>query len=101
MIPSLPLRVLTRTPRPRFSVNGTPVARYNQGPSNKSLDASRTSGLVIDNLRLTWLRAAASTQPFDAFSLKPKMRVLNQAKLPSEAVADIARELSAQENLKD
>ena len=29
------------------------------------------------------------------------MRVLNHAELPSEAVADIARELSAQENLKD
>jgi hypothetical protein len=30
-----------------------------------------------------------------------EMLVLNHAKLPSEAVADIARELSAQENLKD
>ena len=29
------------------------------------------------------------------------MRVLNHAKLPSEAVAGIARALSAQENLKD
>src|SRR5213595_2223778 len=31
---------------------------------NKSLDASGTSGLVIDNLSVTWLTAAASTQPF-------------------------------------
>lgn len=29
------------------------------------------------------------------------MRVLNHAHLPSEAVADIAKELSSQENLKD
>jgi len=29
------------------------------------------------------------------------MRVLNHAKLPSEEVADIAKELSTQENLKD
>jgi hypothetical protein len=29
------------------------------------------------------------------------MRVLNHAKLTSESVADIAKELSAQENLKD
>src|SRR6266404_2730770 len=32
---------------------------------NKSLDASGTSGLVIDNLSVTWLSPAASTQPFD------------------------------------
>jgi hypothetical protein len=30
---------------------------------NKSLDASGTSGLVIDNLSVTWLSSAASTQP--------------------------------------
>ena len=29
------------------------------------------------------------------------MRVLNYAKLPPEAIADIAKELSSQENLKD
>ena len=29
---------------------------------NKSLDASGTSGLVIDNLSVTWLSPAASTQ---------------------------------------
>jgi len=40
-------------------------ARYNAGPDNKSLDASGTSGLVIDNLAVTWLSPAASTQPFD------------------------------------
>ena len=37
-------------------------ARY-----NKSLDASGTSGLVIDNLSLTWLSPAASTQPLCCF----------------------------------
>ena len=31
--------------------------------ANQSLDASRTSGILIDNLRVTQLRAAASTQP--------------------------------------
>src|SRR5437773_2567092 len=35
---------------------------------NKSLDASGFSGLVIDNLSLTWLSHAASTQPFAAYS---------------------------------
>ena len=55
MIPSLPLRVLTRrprglrsdklarqvtTPRSRVPVNGKPVARYNLERSNKSLGAS-------------------------------------------------------------
>src|SRR5258707_8266902 len=34
------------------------------GAPNKSLDASGTSGLVIDNLFVTWLSPAASTQPF-------------------------------------
>ena len=33
----------------------------------KSLDASGTSGLVIDNLSVTQLSPAASTQPFDCF----------------------------------
>jgi len=46
--------------------------RYNAGRANKSLDASRTSGLVIDSLRVTQLRAAASTQPFGRF---PFMRL--------------------------
>ena len=41
-----------------------PVARYNPGRDNKSLDASGTSGLVIDNLSVTQLSPAASTQPF-------------------------------------
>jgi hypothetical protein len=31
-----------------------------------SLDASGTSGLVIDNLSVTWLSPAASTQPLGA-----------------------------------
>ena len=31
--------------------------------ANQSLDASRTAGLLIDNLRVTQLRAAASTPP--------------------------------------
>jgi hypothetical protein len=33
---------------------------------NKSLDASGTTGLVIENLLVAWLRAAASTQPLGA-----------------------------------
>jgi hypothetical protein len=43
------------------------LARYNPGRYNKSLDASGISGLVIDNLSVTWLSPAASTQPFDGF----------------------------------
>jgi hypothetical protein len=35
-------------------------------PYNKSLDASGISGLVIDNLSVTWLFPAASTPPFGA-----------------------------------
>jgi hypothetical protein len=35
---------------------------------NKSLDASGTTGLVIDNLFVTWLFAAASTQTFGVFA---------------------------------
>jgi hypothetical protein len=38
-----------------------------QGPDNKSLDASGFSGLVIDNLSVTQLSPAASTQPFGSF----------------------------------
>ena len=81
MIPSLPLRVLTRAgarlalrqtrsrmvPRSRVSLNDKPVARYNQRRSNKSLDASGTSGLVFDILSITWLLPAALTQPLCAF----------------------------------
>ena len=37
--------------------------RYNAGRANKSLDASGISGLVIDNLSVTQLSPAASTQP--------------------------------------
>ena len=38
-------------------------------PHNKSLDASGTSGSLIDNLSVTWLTAAASTQPFARIAL--------------------------------
>src|SRR5882762_834427 len=38
----------------------------NRSRPNKSLDASGTSGLVIDNLCVTSLSPAASTQPFDS-----------------------------------
>jgi hypothetical protein len=37
--------------------------------SNKSLDASGTSGFVIDNLTVAWLTPAASTQAFGGFTL--------------------------------
>src|SRR5213595_1925896 len=39
-------------------------ARHTWARYNKSLDASGVSELVIDNLSVTWLTAAASTQPF-------------------------------------
>ena len=42
--------------------------RYNAGRDNKSLDASGISGLVIDNVSVTWLTAAASTLPFGGFA---------------------------------
>ena len=35
---------------------------------NKSLDASGTTWLVIDNLSVTWLTAAASTQSLAGFA---------------------------------
>jgi hypothetical protein len=38
------------------------VASSANAPYNKSLDASGTSGLVIDNLSVTHLSPAASTQ---------------------------------------
>jgi hypothetical protein len=38
---------------------------------NKSLDASGISGFLIDNLCVTWLTAAASTQPLGALSSRP------------------------------
>jgi hypothetical protein len=37
-------------------------------PPNKSLDASGTSGLVSDNVSITWLLPAASTQTLCGFS---------------------------------
>jgi hypothetical protein len=39
---------------------------------NKSLDASGTSGLAIDNLSVTWLRAAASIQSLGCYFLTMK-----------------------------
>ena len=39
-------------------------ARYTRARDNKSLDASGVSGLVIDNLSVTRLSPAASTQSF-------------------------------------
>ena len=45
-------------------------------PPNKSLDASGTSGLVIDNLSVTWLTAAASTQPLGIFLMTIVKQVL-------------------------
>src|SRR6266849_1581414 len=90
MIPSLPLRVLTQRPRGdscrkcglvllelngivsaalRISLNDKPVARYNEGRSNKSLDASGASGLLIQDLSVAQSSAAASTQPLSRFAL--------------------------------
>src|SRR5256885_1697127 len=60
--------ILARSPRLLVSAKRkAPVARYNLGRHNKSLDASGTSGLVIENLSVMWLIAAASTQPLDRF----------------------------------
>ena len=54
-----------------------PGARTINGRSNKSLDASGASGLVIDNLSLTWLSSAASTQTFARIAiLKTQVRRL-------------------------
>jgi hypothetical protein len=47
------------TPRLRVSVSRGTVVRYRRGPHNKSLHASRISGLLIDSLRVSQLRAAA------------------------------------------
>src|SRR6266849_6941690 len=46
--------------------------------SNKSLDASGVSTLVIDNLSVTWLSPAASTQPLSlaAFEIMGRSDVL-------------------------
>jgi hypothetical protein len=44
------------------------VARYNPGQDNKSLDASGVSGLLIHNLSVAQLLAAASTQPLGRLS---------------------------------
>ena len=43
-----------------------PIARNTTDAAEQIVDASGTSALVIDNLSVTWLTAAASTQPFDA-----------------------------------
>jgi hypothetical protein len=50
------------------SLNALRVLAQVSAP-NKSLDASGTTGLVIDNLSVTWLLPAASTQSFGCFLL--------------------------------
>ena len=58
------LRYVESRDAPRYSIlTKNQGARYNQGRSNTSLDASGTSGLVFDILSVTWLLPAASTQP--------------------------------------
>ena len=52
-------------------VDGT-TWNWDQLPHNNSLHASRTSGPVIENLRVSQLRAAASTQPFARISYLTK-----------------------------
>jgi hypothetical protein len=51
-----------RTPLSRSLVTENRLRVTIQGRDNKSLDASGTSGLVIDNLPVTQLSPAASTQ---------------------------------------
>ena len=47
-----------------------PLILLNRSRPNKSLNRSGVSGLVSDNLRVTQLRAAASTQSLSRFALK-------------------------------
>jgi len=58
----------------RVVVFGARLIAYNvvwwRRRANQSLDASRASGLLSDNLRLTQLRAAASTPPLSRRRLK-------------------------------
>ena len=49
-------------------------ARHTWARYNKSLDASGVSELVIDNLSVTWLTAAASTQPLSRFAFETAMQ---------------------------
>jgi hypothetical protein len=49
-------------------------------PSNKSLDASGISGLVIDNLTVTKLSPAASTQTLGGFAQREEKFNLSQGK---------------------
>src|SRR5436189_5444311 len=63
--------------------NSENVARWfsfmiNSDEPNKSLDASGISGLVIDNLSVTWLTAAASTQPFGGYFPQNLEHLCNQ-----------------------
>ena len=58
---------------PRYSLlTKKPVARYNHGRSNKSLDASGGSVFLnlLDAAKDALIRAAASTQTFDIFRLE-------------------------------
>jgi hypothetical protein len=50
-----------------------------------ALDASGTSGLVIDNLRPMWLPAAASTPPLDSFGIMIGRREYSWEKVTVES----------------
>ena len=60
--------VLLQNFTPRALVINRGVARYNLGRDNKSLDASGTSAIVIDNLSVAQLSPAASTQSLSRFA---------------------------------
>jgi hypothetical protein len=54
---------------------------------NKSLDASGVSRLVMDNLSVTWLTAAASTQQFDGvYSSEENMAIESNPRIVSTTV---------------
>jgi hypothetical protein len=54
---------------------------------NNSLDASGTSGLVIDNWSVTWLSPAASTQTFDGvYSSEENMAIESSPRIVSTTV---------------
>ena len=56
-----------------------------QSRPNNSLDASGTSGLVIDNWSVTWLSPAASTQPLGRAPSFTVVQLLVAAQLMGKA----------------
>src|SRR6266853_293701 len=72
----------------RHLENGDTILNRSAQP-NKSLDASGTTGLVIDNLSVTWLSPAASTQTLGNFH-EPTERPAHYPSLSSGIAAALA-----------